>query len=276
MSEEDAPTRTQYEQIIELIFDSNYVDGATEVPFVRDEIEDAAGAIGIQRMKNPGDVVYAFRYRRPLPASILDRAPEGLQWIIRGDGRARYKFVAVPVQGRILPNPSLIATKIPDATPEIIIASAQGDEQALLALVRYNRLLDIFLGITTYSLQNHMRTTAQGIGQVEIDEVYVAVDRHGVQYILPVQAKGGRDEIGVTQAEQDLAVCAEKWPHMVARPVAAQFMNDGKIAMFELTVQDDQIRIVQEAHYRLVPFGDITDEDRATYSRIALSRFDGA
>lgn len=262
---------TQYERIIELIFDANYTDGATEVAFLREEIEEAADAIGISRMKNPGDVLYAFRYRRELPQSIRDRAPGGLHWIIRGTGRARYSFVAVPVQARILPNEALVATKIPDATPEIIASAAKGDEQALLALVRYNRLLDIFLGITTYSLQNHMRTTAKSIGQVEIDEIYVAVDRHGVQYVLPVQAKGGKDEIGVTQAEQDLAVCGEKWPQMVARPIAAQFMAGGKIALFELTVQDDQIRIVQEAHYRLVPYGDITDADRQTYTRIAQS-----
>lgn len=262
---------TQYERIIELIFDANYTDGAIEVAFLREEIEEAADAIGISRMKNPGDVLYAFRYRRELPQSIRDRAPEGLHWIIRGTGRARYSFVAVPVQARILPNEALVATKIPDATPEIIASAAKGDEQALLALVRYNRLLDIFLGITTYSLQNHMRTTAKSIGQVEIDEIYVAVDRHGVQYVLPVQAKGGKDEIGVTQAEQDLAVCGEKWPQMIARPIAAQFMPGGKIALFELTVQDDQIRIVQEAHYRLVAHGDITDADRQTYTRIAQS-----
>src|SRR5271157_4057421 len=33
------------------------------------------------------------------------------------------------------------------------------DEQALLAKVRYTRLIDTFLGITAYSLQNHLRTT---------------------------------------------------------------------------------------------------------------------
>ncbi len=70
-----------------------------------------------------------------------------------------------------------IAIKIPDATPEIVSAYALSDEQALLAKVRYNRLLDIFLGVATYSLQNHLRTTVTGLGQAEIDEIYVAIDR---------------------------------------------------------------------------------------------------
>jgi hypothetical protein len=170
---------------------------------------------------------------------------------------------------RVLPSPNLVVTKIPDSTPEIIRGAALGDEQALLALVRYNRLIDTFLGVTAFSLQNHLRTTAPGIGQVEVDEVYVAVDRYGAQYVLPVQAKGGVDEIGVTQAEQDLAVCAVKWPEMVARPIAAQFMDGGEVALFELTVQDDQVRVLHEAHYQLVAASDITDADRALYRRVA-------
>ena len=89
--------------------------------------------------------------------------------------------------------------KIPDATPEIISAYALNDEQALLAKVRYNRLIDLFLGITANSLQNHMRTTVKGIGQIEIDEVYVALDRRGIQYVIPVQAKGGKDQLSVVQ-----------------------------------------------------------------------------
>ncbi|WP_215801546.1 hypothetical protein [Rathayibacter toxicus] len=157
-------------------------------------------------------------------------------------------FDLILFQVRIKPNLVLTVTKIPDATPEIIAASALGDEQALLALIRYNRLIDIFLGVASYSLQNHLRTTAKGVGQVEVDEVYVAVDRHGRQFVLPVQAKGGTDEIGITQTEQDLAVCAEKWPQMLCRPISAQFAADGRIALFELALQDDQVRVRREAH----------------------------
>ena len=87
-------------------------------------------------------------------------------------------------------------TKIPDATPGIIIKYTQGDEQALLAKIRYNRLIDIFTGVTCYSLQNHLRTTVTGIGQIETDELYIGVDRRGAQYIFPVQAKGGKDQLG--------------------------------------------------------------------------------
>lgn len=82
----------------------------------------------------------------------------------------------------------MLPIKVPNATPEILLANAFDDEQALLAKVRYNRLIDLFLGITAHSLQNHLRTTVKGIGQIEIAELYVGLDRRGRQFIVPVQA----------------------------------------------------------------------------------------
>lgn len=259
----------RYQRLAAWVFERHYRPGDERVEWRRDELSEGAEQLGIDLPKNLGDVVYAIRYRIDMPQTILDSAPEGKEWIIRGIGRARYAFDLIPAQVRVRPNMALTVTKIPDATPEIIAATAQGDEQALLARVRYNRLIDIFLGVTAYSLQNHLRTTATGIGQVEIDEVYVAVDQYGRQFILPVQAKGGTDEIGITQTEQDLAVCAAKWPNMISRPIAAQFADDGLIAMFELAVQDDQVRVRRESHYQLVPYSAITAEDLRDYSTAA-------
>lgn len=256
----------RYSRLIERVFVNNYSEDATEVPFTREDLETAAEEEGIKLPKNLGDVLYSFRFRYPLPELIQAMAPEGKQWVIRGAGRAMYVFAAVGTT-RVVPTERLIVTKVPDSTPEIIGANTLGDEQALLALVRYNRLIDIFLGVTAYSLQNHLRTTAPDIGQVEIDEIYVGVDRHGTQYVIPVQAKGGHDQIGITQAEQDLAVCRHKFADLIPRAIAAQFMANGVIALFELTVQDDEIVIVRESHYKLVPAADISAEDRRAYAQ---------
>ena len=154
---------------------------------------------------------------------------------------------------RILPRKDLVIIGIPDATPELIRTYALDDEQALLAIVRYNRLVDTFLGLTTYSLQNHLRTTVKGIGQIEIDELYVGLDKRGRHYVIPVQAKGGKDQIGIVQTTQDIRFVEEKFPGMKCRAVSAQFMDDRTVALFELTLQDDEIKVVEERHYRLVP-----------------------
>lgn len=167
----------------------------------------------------------------------------------------------------LTPNPNLAVTKIPDSTPGIVAKYALSDEQAVLARVRYNRLIDIFLGITCYSLQNHLRTTVPGMGQVETDEIYIGVDKRGSHYVVPVQAKGGRDQLNRVQVEQDIAVCEDKLPSLICRPVGTQFMSDDVIALFEFEQAGDDIRVVSEKHYQLVPPDAVTDEDLTRYRR---------
>jgi hypothetical protein len=258
----------RYKRLLEhVFFDSkfgNYRTGDKVVEFVRDDIVRAAAALKMDLPKNLGDVIYAMRYRTPLPASIVKQQPKGKEWVIEGAGKGCYRFCLVPIN-RIVPNPQLMAIKVPDATPEAISAYALNDEQALLAKVRYNRLVDLFLGVTAYSLQNHMRTTVKEIGQIEIDEIYVAIDRRGVQYVVPVQAKGGKDQLSVVQTKQDVSCCAEKFPSLVVRAVSAQFMDDDRIAMFEVSVEKEKVLIVDERHYRLVPAQDISLEELRRY-----------
>ena len=264
----------RYKQLMEhIFFDKHfgaYKKGKTAIGFAREDLERAARALRIDLPKNLGDVLYAIRYRTPMPKRIILTQSKGVEWIIEGAGRSRYEFRLVVVN-RISPNPALRAIKVPDATPEIIAAYALSDEQALLAIVRYNRLIDVFLGVTAYSLQNHMRTTVKEIGQLEIDEVYVAIDRQGAQYVIPVQAKGGKDQLAAVQTKQDLACCAEKFPNLICRSVSAQFIDlpdsSKKIAMFEVAVEEGRAVIVDEKHYTLVPSAEIGPEDLQSYGK---------
>jgi hypothetical protein len=159
----------------------------------------------------------------------------------------------------------MATTKVPDATPGVIAKYALGDEQALLAKLRYNRLVDIFTGVTCYSLQNHLRTTVPEMGQVETDELYVGVDKKGAHYVFPVQAKGGKDRLNIVQIEQDLALCAHKFSSLICRPLAAQFMRDDVIAMFEFEQGEEGLGIASEKHYKLVPPEEVTEADLENY-----------
>ena len=257
----------QYAPIIVHIFRKYWNEGATEFEFHRDELVEAANAIGVERPDNLGDLIYSFKFRRDLPPEILKCAPPGNAWMIEGAGRSRYRFRLVEEGGTTFkPREDIAATKIPDSTPEIIGAYALGDEQALLAKVRYNRLIDIFLGLTTYSLQNHLRTHVKGMGQIEIDEIYVGLNRNGAHYVIPVQAKGGSDKLSPVQTAQDIAFCKAKFPELICRPVSAQFMGDDVIALFELTVEAGSVLIVEERHYRLVPSSQIDPETKRSYA----------
>lgn len=254
-----------YSAIIERVFHDRYSPGQRSVSFRRDDLATAAEQLGVATPRNLGDVVYAFRHRRVLPDAIIDTQPDGQEWVIEGTGVANYAFRLVPIS-RIVPNPALITTKIPDATPEIVSAYALSDEQALLAKVRYNRLVDVFLGVVAYSLQSHLRTTVTDVGQIEIDEIYVGLDRHGRQFVLPVQAKSGSDQLGVVQTKQDILCCREKFPELICRAVSSQFMAEEVIAMFELRLEDEAVKIVDERHYQLVPSDVVTSDDLRAYA----------
>lgn len=263
----NSDTSAAYTRIIEKIFFRHYKRGAKSVDFTRDEIGEVASALKIATPKNVGDVLYSFRYRRPLPNSVLATCAKGEEWVIKSTGAAKYSFRAVPVT-RIEPQKGRYQIKVPDATPEIVAQHKLSDEQALLARLRYNRLVDIFTGLTTYSLQNHLRTQIEGV-QIETDELYVGIGKTGEQYIIPVQAKGGTDRLGRIQLEQDLALCKERFGNLTCRPVAAQFMDADVIAMFELAIQEDKVKIIEERHYRLVPASDISGEDLTAMRRAA-------
>lgn len=258
----------RYSALMLHIFKKGHRKDVTEFPFSREDISAAASALGIVLPKNLGDVVYSFRYRTQFPEEIVKTQPNGFEWVIEGAGKAMYRFKLVSLN-RILPREDLISIKIPDSTPEIIGNYALGDEQALLAKVRYNRLIDMFLGMTAYSLQNHLRTTVSGIGQIEIDEIYVALDKHGRQFVVPVQAKGGNDQHGVVQTLQDIACCAAKFPGLICRPVSVQFIDTSHIAMFELVEEDGMVKIAEEKHYQLVPHSDISAADLEKYRQLA-------
>lgn len=262
---EKQPNR--YQSLVAEIFKKSYKKGITSVSFSREELVETADRLGIKIPKNLGDVLYSFRYRNPLPAQILETQPKGKEWVIEGVGRGLYEFRLVTIN-HITPNSNLATIKLPDATPEIIAMNSLSDEQALLAKVRYNRLIDVFLGVASYSLQNHLRTTVKGLGQIEIDEVYVGVDRYGCQYIIPVQAKGGNDKLSAVQAKQDIACCSEKFPNLKCRAISAQFMDDSRIALFELFLDTDgMVRTLEERHYLLVPGDQIEPSDLQNYSQ---------
>ncbi|MEO1039652.1 MAG: endonuclease [Pseudomonadota bacterium] len=264
---------SQYQTIISEIFRRNYPGSGQEFTFHRDEIEDVGVELGVGKPKNLGDVIYAYRHRRALPQDILRTQPEGHHWIILGAGDAQYRFKLSKLL-YLVPTQGLMQRKIPDSTPEIVSRYAQNDEQALLAKIRYNRLVDIFLGLTASPLQSHLRTKIPNYGQIEIDEMYVGVDSRGAQFIIPVQAKGGSDKLGVIQTIQDLVYCRSnpKYQGTPSRAVSAQFLDGDTIAMFELDFDGDEVCIVAEQHYRLSKIADISQADLDAYNSAAFHR----
>ena len=275
-----AASESLAQRIIAKIFADHFKPGMDEMAFHRDELIAAAESLGEPRPKNLGDIIYSLRYRISLPDSVRESAPPNREWAIFPGGNAVYVLRAVPFN-LIEPRMGIRTIRLPDSTPGVIARYAMSDEQALLARLRYNRLLDVFTGLACYPLQSHLRTSVAvenaidgttSRSQVETDDLYVGLDQHGAHYVLPVQAKGGADALSVIQIWQDFRVAEQKFPELLARPIAAQFMANNEIALFEFEESDGNITIIREQHYELIPPDQLTTEELKSYRQAATRR----
>lgn len=213
-----ADTATVYVKVMKELFAHHSAKTNDEFEWSRNEIKEICTALGVKEPKNLGDNIYSIRHgRESLPEDILQFA-RPRHWLLLPNGKGKYKFVKAK-NGPFAPDRTLRAIKVPNSTPQIVERYALGDEQAVLARIRYNRLIDLFLGIAAFPLQSHLRTTVEHFAksQIETDELYVGVDRFGVQYVVPVQAKGPDEIIGAVQAIQDIYCCSERFPHWSAK-----------------------------------------------------------
>jgi DNA (cytosine-5)-methyltransferase 1 len=250
--EVDPPKKREpasYEPIILYIFNSHYSDDIQEFEFERKEIEVAASELNIQLPANKGDVVYTFRYRKPLPDSIAIKAPPGLEWIIEGAGRSRYRFRLAKIT-RVVPSLNIPLLEVASEIPGIIVANSLSEQQEVLAGIRFNRLVDKFLLIKAHSLQSHLRATVNNLGQIEVDELYVGEQR-GRKFVIPIQVKGASERISVVRTRQDFLYCKQEFPNLICRLLAAQSIGKNMIAIFELLLDNDVIRVIDEKHYKL-------------------------
>ena len=61
-------------------------------------------------------------------------------------------------------------------------------------------------------------------------------------------------------------MCQEKFPELIARPIAAQFMDEESIALFEFgTDPDGDLVKLAECHYCLVPERELSSEELQLY-----------
>ena len=81
---------------------------------------------------------------------------------------------------------------------------------------------------------------------METGGIYVGVDKSGSHYVIPVQAKGSNDKLNGIQIEQDIALCSDKLPDLICRPIGAQIIRDNVIALMEFEEDGNEILIVSE------------------------------
>ena len=100
---------------------------------------------------------------------------------------------------------------------------------------------------------------------MEVDEIYMGINKRCAHFVLPCQAKSPGDKFGIIQVMQDIALCQERYLNAICKSIALQFMNESSVAILELAVVEDnellKLNIVDEKHYELVPRTQIVDDE---------------
>jgi len=223
---------TDYDKIIAALFKKKFKPKRKtgEVNFTKDELVKTANELGIQ-LRNAPDVIYTYRSRRALPERILRTG----NWVLVPKGKGRFSFAKSKRAPFIEIPEGLAHIEVLNALPEIVEKYAQSDEQGLLSIIRYNRLVDIFTGITCFHLQSHIRTTITKEGQVEIDDLYVGIDEDGNEYILPTEAKSPdeRDKLGWFQIANLVKFAVQYFPNLKCRPIAVKPAGKNLVCLME-------------------------------------------
>jgi hypothetical protein len=270
------PRRTQshgkhskvYVPIIRLIFQERYREGMEEFDFTLDDIRDAADRLGVrEQTRNAGDVVYRMRARTELPEEIRAAG----FYIIRQVGRGRYRMekaagIIIDLDGGAVVLDALDLTPLPvrRLLPEDISGI---DEQGLLTLVSYSKLLDHFTGLTVYRLRSHVRKSVAGVGQAEVDEVDVgiALSDEEVPIVFPIEAKAVDDSINRVQISTQVQFARQYFPGHTIRPLAVKVDHLGLIHFVEFNdeISPARLQVLRRSTYRL----QLSDRQRELIAR---------
>jgi hypothetical protein len=242
-----------YVPILREIVRRNYSEGVMRIEFTLDDVRQVAVDLGIE-IRNPADSVYRMRSRTRLPDDILDLGFT----VLHGIGRGKY---ALEIGGEALlhlpeheildhndQTPLPVRRLLPEDLSEL-------DEQGLLTMVGYSKLLDHFTGLTVYRLRSHIRRSVPRIGQAELDEIDVGVALRDdeIPVVFPIEAKAADEVINRVQVARAVAYCKTYLPGHQIRPLVVKLTTDGVIHFLELrpTTSLPGLRVVSSCGYRL-------------------------
>jgi hypothetical protein len=195
-----------------------------------------------------------MRSRTQLPREILDKGFH----VLRAVGRGRYQFEKA--SSGIIEAPVNELTPAIDQTPMPVRrllpeTKAEMDEQALLSVVGYCCLLDLFTGMKIYRLRSHVRKAVPGIGQAELDaiDVGIAAGEDEVPVVFPIEAKAVSDELNRVQIFNMIQYAAHYFPGLNVRPLAIKVDYQSAVHLMEFNVaaRPGELRIVRSASYAI-------------------------
>ena len=242
-----------YVPILREIFREKYTPDLSVIDFTLDDIRRWAGTLGIVT-RNPADVIYRMRARTNLPIEILEAG----FYILRAIGRGKYRLERA--ENTVLEIPDHTIIEALDLTPLPVRRLlpeelAKIDEQGLLTMISYCKLLDHFTGLQVFRLRSHVRKSVATIGQAELDEIDVGVALRDdeIPVIFPIEAKAADEPVNRVQISAMVMYCAEYFPGYEIRPLAIKLDYDSLIHFLEFNPSAEAagLKIVKSCGYRL-------------------------
>lgn len=256
-------TSKVYVPIIRQIFIRGYAEGVTSIDFSLQDIRTVASELGVLGdTKNAADVIYRMRARTELPDeiqkagfNIIRQVGRGLYRLEKGDKVIVVAEEAPTIIDTIDTTPLPVRRLLPENLGDV-------DEQGLLTVIGYCKLLDHFTGLTVYRLRNHVRKSVKGVGQAEVDavDVGVALSDEETPIIFPIEAKAKADEINRVQVATQVQFARQYFKGHTIRPLAIKVDDVGMIHFVEFNdeIDTDKLHAVKRATYRL----NISDKQR--------------
>jgi len=139
-------------------------------------------------------------------------------------------------------------------------------------MVRYNSLIDIFLGLTAFSLHSKVVASIQS-ELIEIEELYIGLDQRDCRYAIPVQTAGQDERISGSRAAEHIEFVEKKFRGMRTIAVGAKLIDERTVALFELRLEDDKIKVVKEKHYALMPPNPLRREKISDHHQESIDAF---
>ncbi|MDN7604926.1 hypothetical protein [Burkholderia gladioli] len=254
-----------YVPVMRHIFNGKFAPGVTVIEFTLDEVRQACADLGIQA-RNAADVIYRMRARTKLPAEVLAAG----FYILRQVGRGKYRLEQGESTIMDVPDHAIIdaldITPLPVRRlfPEKL---SEIDEQGLLAVISYCKLLDHFTSLQVYRLRSHVRKSVAGIGQAELDEIDVGVALRDdeIPVIFPIEAKAADEAVNRVQISAMVQYCREYFPGHEVRPLAIKLDYASVIHFLEFNdaVEPAELKILRSGGYRL----QLSEKQRMAFER---------
>lgn len=244
-----------YTPILLAIFRRKYVQGATTVTFTLEEVRAELAAAGLEA-RNTADLIYRMKSRTVLPAEITDK---GFR-VLAITGRGTYALTVAESTLINYPERKEV-TDVHDRTPFAVrrlLADDFGntDEQGLLSVLRFNDVFSQFLRVQVFHLKGHVRKSVPGQGQVEVDDVHVALSG-GLDdplILIPVEAKAKDEPVNRVQIAMQVKYANHAFPGLLVRPLTVKLFADGLVLLMEFNPSTNpaDLNIVKSAYYRIV------------------------